>query len=76
MIAQGTRTKLLLLVILLGVVAGILAMPGAQMVAAAPPCEYCDYKYESCLNGTCCTGCAQDWTCCHNLVASCYAFCV
>jgi hypothetical protein len=73
--SQQVRVKLFLLVILLGALAGVLGMPATQVASAAPPCEYCDYKQESCLNGTCCSSCAQNATCCQNLVASCYAFC-
>ena len=72
---KPTRVRLFLVLVLLGVVAGIVATPASQVAVAAPPCDYCDRKYEGCLEGTIYPICQSDPTCCWNYVASCYAWC-
>ena len=73
---KTTRVRVFLLLVLLGMLAGVFSTPAVQVAVAAPPCDYCDTKLENCLNQTCCTQCHGDDTCCRNLVASCYAWCI
>ena len=77
-----TRVRLFLLLVLVGVLAGVFTTPAGQVALAAPPCSVCDNRWESCISQTCCgtcTACQQcqgNWDCCDNLVASCYAVCI
>ncbi len=72
---KTTRVRLFLLLVLAGVLVGVFATPAGQVAIAAPPCEYCDTKWENCLEQTCCTQCQGDYNCCWNLVSGCYAWC-
>jgi hypothetical protein len=73
---RTTRLRLFSLLVLLGVLAGVFTTPAVQTATAAPPCDYCEAKFESCLARTCCTQCNGNDTCCRNLVASCWASCI
>jgi len=71
-----TRVRLFLFLVLVGVLVGVLATPAGQVAFAAPQCEWCDAKYDSCLAQICCTQCHGSEPCCDSLTASCYANCI
>lgn len=73
---KSTRIRLFLVLVLLGVLAGVFATPGAQVAVAAPPCDYCDRQFEDCLDGIRWPACNGDSACCWSHVASCYAWCI
>lgn len=72
---QRMRVQLFLVLVLLGVVVGIIATPATQVAVAAPPCSYCDYQWDGCLEGTLFASCNGDSACCWSHVANCYAWC-
>jgi len=79
---NATRVRLFLVLVLLGVLAGVFATPAAQVAVAAPPCDLCETRFDNCLNQTCCgtcTPCQQcqgNLNCCESLVAGCFASCI